>query len=229
MAPVLGAIAGQGRSIVTNGLAIHVDASLSQSYPGSGTVWYNLGETVNNLSLVSSPTYSTTNGGVFTFNGSNYASASSNVNITGNAPRTLCAWIYPTSVTGTINITRIGSGANGQLYELLFDGTYIVGHFWGSGWALSTLHGKAQMLNTWSYMVMAYDGTTVYHYVDGVLKGSGNFNLVTGNNLFHVAVKAYSAHTNFIGNISTGSLYSRCLSADEVLQNYQSGRKIYST
>ena len=57
-------------SIVTDGLVFYVDAGNGDSYPGSGTAWSDLVGS-NNGTLVNGPTYNSTNGGSFVFDGSN--------------------------------------------------------------------------------------------------------------------------------------------------------------
>lgn len=218
-------ISAYGQSIVTNGLIFHIDGGLSQSYPGTGTVWYDVSTTGNNANLVNGPAFNSMNGGAITFDGSNdYGLTVSNSAIASNAARTLCAWIYPTTISGTTNIMRIGTEANGQLYEILFDSTNIAGHFWGNGFSFAAAHGKT-MLNTWSYVVMTYDSTTVSIYTDGVLKGFQNFNLNTANTPIALGIQAYFAHVRLNGKMATASLYNRSLTSEEVRQNYYAGKK----
>lgn len=42
-----------GPKIVTNGLALYLDAGNSKSYPGSGTTWYDLSNTIGNVNISS--------------------------------------------------------------------------------------------------------------------------------------------------------------------------------
>ena len=58
-------------SIVTDGLIMYVDAGDKDSYVGSGTTFTDLSPSANNLTTFNSPTFSSTNGGIFTLNGSN--------------------------------------------------------------------------------------------------------------------------------------------------------------
>ena len=44
--------------IVTDGLVLHLDAAKRDSYPGSGTTWYDLSGNGNNGTLTNGPTYS---------------------------------------------------------------------------------------------------------------------------------------------------------------------------
>ena len=69
-----------GPRIVTNGLVLCLDASDRNSYPGSGTTWYDVSNNGNHATLTNGPTFSTSNGGIFTFDGSNdYADVSLNL------------------------------------------------------------------------------------------------------------------------------------------------------
>ena len=58
-----------GPNMVTDDLVLALDATNVQSYPGSGSTWYNLAGT-QNTTLYNSPTHSTSNGGYLQFNGS---------------------------------------------------------------------------------------------------------------------------------------------------------------
>ena len=56
------------QKIVTDGLVLNLDAGNILSYSGTGSTWYDLSNIGNNVSLVGSPTYNTTN---LIFNGTN--------------------------------------------------------------------------------------------------------------------------------------------------------------
>ena len=65
---------------VTSGLIVHLDAGVSESYPGSGSTWYDITANNNDFTLTNSPTYSSANGGKFQFNGTNqYATGGPNL------------------------------------------------------------------------------------------------------------------------------------------------------
>jgi hypothetical protein len=55
-------------SIVRDGLALHLDAANTKSYPGSGTSWYDLSKTRAVATAVNGPTFNTNR---FLFDGSN--------------------------------------------------------------------------------------------------------------------------------------------------------------
>jgi hypothetical protein len=56
--------------IVTDGLKLYLDAFNTASYSGTGTTWYDISGNSINATLVSSPTYNVSNGGVFVLDGS---------------------------------------------------------------------------------------------------------------------------------------------------------------
>ena len=63
----------RGPNIVKDGLVLYLDAGSPNSYPliNSSTTWKDISGNANNSSLVNTPTFSTTVGGAFTFNGTN--------------------------------------------------------------------------------------------------------------------------------------------------------------
>ena len=61
----------RGPKIVTDGLVLALDAANKKSYPGTGTTWQDLSGNGNDATLVNSPTFGTTNGGRFEFDGTN--------------------------------------------------------------------------------------------------------------------------------------------------------------
>lgn len=54
---------------VTDGLVLHIDASQTTSYPGTGTTWNDLSGNGRNGTLVNGPSFNTLSGGGITFDG----------------------------------------------------------------------------------------------------------------------------------------------------------------
>ena len=57
--------------LVLDGLFLYVDAANTNSYPGTGTTWFDISGNNRNGTLTNGPVYSTSNGGIFTFDGIN--------------------------------------------------------------------------------------------------------------------------------------------------------------
>ena len=59
----------RGKSIVTDGLILYLDAANKKSYPGSGTVWSDLSGNANTGTLTNGPTFDSSNNGSINFDG----------------------------------------------------------------------------------------------------------------------------------------------------------------
>ena len=70
----------EASNIVTDGLVLHLDASDSNSYSGSGNTWNDISGSGNNFN-VGGATFSNSNFGHFNYNGQ-YSSSNSNINLT---------------------------------------------------------------------------------------------------------------------------------------------------
>ena len=66
-------------SIVTDGLILHLDAGNKNSYPGSGATWTDISGNGYNATLNNSVGFTSTSGGMLTFNGTDQT-ATVNVN-----------------------------------------------------------------------------------------------------------------------------------------------------
>jgi hypothetical protein len=114
--------------IPQSGLIFNVDANLTSSYPGSGSIWYNTATAgaSTNLLFTGSVSYVTQNFGYtnyFQFNTASYWSTS-NIEGTVNS-RTLCVWVWVDTIGGfdwlaygqgtgftDVGISRIGVDTN---------------------------------------------------------------------------------------------------------------------
>ena len=57
-------------SIVKDGLLLHLDSRNTSSYPGTGSIWYDLSGNGFNGNLINSPSFSDENGGIINLDGS---------------------------------------------------------------------------------------------------------------------------------------------------------------
>jgi len=217
-------------SVVTSGLLLNLDAGNLKSYPTSGTAWTDLSGNANNGTLVNSPTYSSTNGGNLTFNGTNQY-ASTPLSLGGYTAFTIAAWIKTTVVSKDIIATY---GVN-NIFELWSSASNkVVLYVYATGGAVSYRTSIASITTgSWVYCVGVYQGSnaTLNTYVNGILDNG----VLTGTIPASVAA---GASTVVIGNANSGnyyfngsmgqiSIYNRALSAVEVLQNYNALRGRY--
>lgn len=211
-------------AVTTLGLAFHVDASNPQSYPGSGTVWYDISGNNYNINLLNGPVYSAEYGGAITFDGTNDYGTARNLTTLemGNRSITIGAWFRTTDGAGAI-ATKRGTGSGYQLY------IYSSGKLYADGYSTSTGVNSASAINnnTVKYGVVVFDylNTTIRLYVNGVADNTAS--LASGGNdtsaYFNIA-RSQQYTDFFAGTIYSIQVYNRALSATEILNNFNAGR-----
>ena len=85
--------------IVTSGLVLALDAADKNSYPGSGTTWYDLSGQDNHVTLYNTPTYSN---GTISGNGTNeYGRTTNTLDLSGlSAITVISAWKQTSTTAG---------------------------------------------------------------------------------------------------------------------------------
>jgi hypothetical protein len=223
-----------GPKIVTDGLVLCLDAADRNSYPGSGSTWYDLSGNSYNNSLINSPSFNTANGGNIIFDGANdYAQITSSSKLTG---------ITDVSASCYVNMISSGSaGSPGGIFNRYFNttgnnGWNIIANISGSTVSFS-FNGRESSaayfsnltnydydLNTWYYIVGVKQGTSWKVYVNGNLEvnnTNGNGTTTFGNNIIYFGgyPQFGTVHrSNF--KIGLCGIYNRALSSDEITQNY---------
>lgn len=211
-------------SVITSGLAIHLDASNPSSYPGSGSIWYDLTGNNRSGSMGTGVGYSASNGGVLTFSGATTAFVnmfnSNTSTLVGNATNNFSIESWYQTNNNQPEIMATGGGISG----------FVFGYFASTGTAwkvtkygVTDLSGGAIPQNTtWHQAVVTYSSTTgVRIYIDGVLSGTAinnNTNL-RGGTIFTIG-KGESTSYMHNGSIGIFRWYTTVLSAADVLQNY---------
>ena len=100
-------------SIVTNGLVLCLDAGNPRSYPGSGTAWYDVSGNNKTGTLVNGPSYNSSNGGSFVFDGVDDYVNVNNFNVShGTSNFTYSCWAYLSGKPSLGTIFENGSWTN---------------------------------------------------------------------------------------------------------------------
>lgn len=232
-----------GKFIVTDSLVLSLDAAQPESYPGSGTTWTDLSGNGNNGTLVNGPAFNSENGGSIDFDGTDDRGTFTSP-ITSTSSQTYEIWLKgvpgpsaaggfyyamhnngsattPTNIGSsymTIGYTGTGQTlAVGELFAC-FNGVFAN---MGTG-VIGTATRVRQIVLTW-------DGATQIAYVDGVQRVSQALSTTPQNFSTTTSFGDYRASINrpLDGNIYCIRVYSKALSATEVLQNFNALRGRY--
>jgi hypothetical protein len=230
-------------NIVTNGLVLFLDAENDLSYPGSGTLWRDLSEELNNGTLINSPLFSTN---YISFNGTNQ-----NVEIpyskspfrqTSAITYSFLIKINSFDINQSANIagTRV-SGGNGTGGITIFKnllGEEIIRFNWTPTTPLSDNQISSKLINSsvnnWNHFTFTYNYSNVQDwkfYQNGILLTnrewfannvtnaipSTSFNQSSNDTIGSRYINSMS-YANC--DISNFSLYNRALTSQEVQQNF---------
>lgn len=238
-------IIDSAQKIVTDGLLIHVDAGQFRSYAGTGTTIRDIAyQTEATSGFVNGATFSSEYGGNFVFDGTNdYIAWGHSQAYPPAIPRnnfTMEFWFRPTTTHQIDSEATSGfSGISGQRYLLGSDyGTEANSS--GAGVSAGTNgisvyeHSGAYMpaLLVWSgtvsstiftHGVVTYTNKQTRLYVNGSLVRTGQTSLRSS-----VFPQTYSSgqgnYGAFPGRLAIYRVYTRPLTATEVLQNYDAQR-----
>jgi len=238
---------GHGQ-ISTLGLVLNLDAADRNSYPGSGTTWYDLSGNGNNGTLTNGPTF--TSPGYFSFDGTDdFVDTSLNLNET----MTINMWYrrQKVSILGNnpiIHASAYNYPASSTWFEL-----NIADPYYGNGgtietWAYSLLNGSRQdflispypasILGQWRNLCIVFSSSTGTGYLDGSNYGSSTpaftaWNTAStrvpfefGRGRFYEFNGGSYAYTQC--DIAAIQIYNRALSSVEVTQNYNAQRKRFN-
>jgi len=219
--------------IVTDGLALCLDAGDRMSYPGAGTTWYDLSKNKNNGTLTNGPTFTTENGGAIVFDGTDdyIAVADSSENFTfPNGNFSVGGWIGNVLSEGfvlTKGITSTGGG-----WTLSHTGNLIRWYrYYYDSSVLNQNVEYSHTLSDWVYL-LATCGTSgaagdMKIYVNGSLAATNSLaeikTSVSNTSALEIGrLNIYGAFQTY-GQNDSGPvhIYNKVLTADEVRQNYK--------
>jgi hypothetical protein len=199
--------------IVTDNLVVSLDASNTDSYPGTGTTWTNLVD--NTEYTISNGAFDSSNGGSIVFNGTSTfvdigAPLDNGTNFTKEA------WVNANIVTAARNIL---SSASNVFWN---NGSTLSG---GVGGQFSLVTSTDFPASVWRHVVLTFDdvNNTMRLYINGtqVSENTG----VTQNYVSEIErIGAHFFSGNPVsfwnGKIAEVRVYSEALAAHDVLSNY---------
>ena len=226
-----------GPDIVQNGLVLDLDAADRNSYPGSGTTWFDLSGNSNTGTLTNGPTFNTGSSGNIVFDGTNdYVSLT-----TPSIPAT-SNWTYSTFFN--LNVLATGSVLYGQYISNTNNGRILIrvsdsvanssqfSLFLGSGATYSTAFLYTTVnasINIPYNLTIVRENQTFSMYVNGTYNTGSTFaftaSILQTTPIIGGRTNNSSAPTpvdaDFLnGRIYITQIYNRALSAAEIQQNY---------
>ena len=200
-----------GPKIITDGLVLYWDMAEPDCYPGTGTTINDLCRNYNGT-LFNSPTFSTANGGILTFNGStSYAH-----NTAANFSTTNCTGMGAAKYNGT----------NGRMINS-YGNNWLMGHwgnsvanFYAEGWITSAAGSGGADTNWRIYTTLNnYSSDSWSFYINGVPNVLASAGGTQGPNGITIGRQGSGAEYSN-GSFSFLMIYNRILNASEILQNY---------
>jgi hypothetical protein len=240
-----------GPDIITDGLILIWDASNPQSYPGSGTTWYDVSGNNNHGTINSGEFVPNSFGGYlrnlnnesnfFYINVSNSTSLSNTLSVTaGGWTIEEIIWTnstnYPEADAGSVfSNPAYGPGATG------FDWNhgYGVGNFqfgqssnsptgYEDTVVISSIPSQYAQFNTWRIRTMIWNrgANTVSLYINGDYIGGGNTPNTSGQAIYDGGGGDIGTlyGWKFYGRRASFKIYNNVLSAADIQQNYQALR-----
>jgi hypothetical protein len=230
-----------GPRIVTDGLVLALDAANIKSYPGSGTVWTDLSGNGYTGTLTNGPTFDSGNGGSIVFDGVNdFVNIPYNTywdtNVFGTATNfTLECWHKPNVFRNWDTVIEKSEspgwysrpeGASIWTNESSIQGVFASGVDSNPAGSVVILSYATTTLR-WYHIAFTGDGTTLRLYVDGIQRTTG---LVSSRTVavYNGSVGPRFGRRAFMNaQMAVARFYTRGLTPQEILQNYNATRGRY--
>lgn len=206
-------------SIVTDGLALCLDAGNPRSYPGTGTTWLDVSGNARNGTLVNGPTYDSANLGSVKFDGIN------------DYLQSIIATTSTRTVSVFYKLANPGTGW-GPLWryedwkERIFPNAITLINSNGTYYNLSGPNSSTGIVN----IVYSYNGTNAKSYLNGVIQSNITMDgpMNTGTYTYMFGRQAGGSTEAYVDmNLYSVQFYNTQLSDLDVQQNFNALRGRY--
>jgi hypothetical protein len=212
------------KNITRTGLVLQLDASTPESYPGSGTSWFDIAKNTNHSTLMNGPAYDNGNGGSLLFDGTNdYTTFSSGQLSPGTGAFTWNWWVKLNNLSN-FSILFSGTGSNTGYGVVYLNPTSLGLGYYATGYRIQD--NNTSFGTNWWYITFTGNGgangsRNLKLYRNAVQAGS----TYTADYSFSSSTPNIGAnHDSYAelmrGYIATATYYNRALSESEISQNY---------
>lgn len=221
-------------SPVSSGLELYYDPAQTASYPGTGSVLYDLSSSGSNATINGSPTDS---GNWFTFTGTQSIVTGDLASLYSGWQHSLEIWFSPGAACSVFSDT--GSGPTSTGYHTTGLEVYSAGPFYltnamlWSSTSTTRVGGGTVSLNNWYQLVRVYNGSnTSYAYLNKVKSSDTAISWIQPTpgwylNFGSSDTTKFATGNAFQGKLGVIRLYNRVLSEVEVIQNYNATKSLY--
>jgi hypothetical protein len=227
--------------IVTQNLLVNYDFSNASCYPGTGTTVTNLIGNGNNSTFGASTIFTSTDGGILHFDGTNNSrltmtvSSSFSSGITNKL--TACTWVKP-KINGTQGAAYefraiMGKADSGDSDDFSFgyNASNRLRVYIESTGENAVDSAASMSLNQWYYVCATIYTGSISFYINGVRDAnSASFGTSYNMNLGKWGVGQMTEanwNTPLSGSVGAVHLYNEILSTAQILQNYNSTKVRY--
>ena len=221
-----------GPNIITDGLVLHLDAANTNSYPGSGTSWTDIGGKGNNGTLTNGATFNSGNMGHIAFDGTNdYVDITSLPVISNTSAMTMEAWVYLDNLDNDFQCigTWERTTRHWQFMPAGSTNHHLNISIAGSAYSVGTTSAPAT--GVWQCLAVTFTGggesslntTNTSIYVNAVSQSLQNTGSTgTSGNDSYIGTRQGFAASNFLdGSIALIRYYDKALTEAEIRQNFE--------
>ena len=222
-----------GPNLINDSLMLSLDAANTNSYPGSGTTWFDMSDKGNNGTLQNGAVFDSGNKGTISLDGTNdrIDVAYSPTLAFSNGIISSEIWLYVDSLTTNFPlICKRGNGATNNDRPYVFEinsGGYIRWILCDDGSGITVCDTDVLIeAGNWYQIVATHNNSNAKVYINGVEVKSVSSSITaleTTNN--NILTRIGFRHTNSgtlygDGKVAVARMYSKTLTALEVRQNY---------
>lgn len=229
--------------LISEGLILHLDASNSSSYPGTGTTWTDLSAS-GFTATVNGATWSSTDGGIFDFDGVNDTISiphNSNLSMNTSTQKTVQVWVKfdALGASGTTQVPVLGKLSS----SYNFDG-YWAGLYGNTGTIRGVTNGVSRQTiststltvstDTWylftfiSQITATLNTTKLYINTTEYVTNAHGSDSISESNPFYLGYIGAGVGSLYLdGKIGACYFYSKGLSSSEIADNYNATKSRY--
>ena len=221
-------------NIVTNGLIMNLDAGNLVSYGGTGTLLKDLTNTTTGGTLTNGPTYTTSNGGSISLDGSDdyvfiAGPNSGPLNTIGTGNFTINVWA---SNTGSANYRWFLSNWLTTGMHMGMNASSQFGGYFGDNDELRTDYSIPSD-GSWHFYTATRTSGTIKYFVDGIERTiilgnpTNKTNSLSSGTDTKIGTRGDATSQQWLGNVAIEQIYNRALSQSEIIQNFNAHKSRY--